>query len=120
MYSTEEKDKLVKREINKLKKIYKEEPDDKRKSVEKLIENAAWMAVSLTELKGLIDEYGYTESYQNGEHQSGTKDSTYVRAYNTMIKNYNSTIKLLLDNLKTDGSDSEKDKLAKFFQGRDC
>ena len=120
MYSTKEKDKLVKKEINKLKKIYKEESDDKRKSVEKLIENAAWMAVSLTELKGFIDEYGYTESYQNGEHQSGTKDSTYVRAYNTMIKNYNSTIKLLLDNLKTDGSDSGKDKLAKFLQGRDC
>ena len=85
------------KEKNKLTKIFKAVMDDDDfKKVEGLIENAAFMRVSLRELQRNIQEYGFIEVYQNGPDQSGTKDSTYLRAYNNMLKSYNTTIKQLL------------------------
>ena len=58
-------------------------------------------------------ELGFVEHYQNGEHQSGLKDSSHLRAYNNLLKNYHTTIKLLLSSapaakaeVKDDGFDS--------------
>ncbi|WP_196606506.1 hypothetical protein [Pectinatus frisingensis] len=114
MYETAEKQKLIKKEVTKLKKAFKDLDDIIKKNAEKLIENAAWMAISLDELKHEIDITGYTENYMNGANQSGVKDSTYVRTYNTMIKNYNATIKLLLDQLPQTETHTG-DKLAQFL-----
>lgn len=110
-----DKDKQIHKEINKLKKIYKDVDNDKKKAVESLIANAAWMAVSLDELRQQIDANGYEEVYTNGANQCGKKDSVAVKTYNTMIKNYNSTIKLLLDQLPQQEQAQTGDKLAQFL-----
>lgn len=115
MYDSADKQKLIKKEVTKFKKIYRDVDESKRKNVEKLIDNAAWMAVSLEELRDKIDEEGYTEVYTNGANQCGVKDSTYVKAYNTMIKNYNATIKLLLDQMPVQEQTQTADKLAQFL-----
>ena len=82
---------------NKLEKIFKAVlDDDDYKKVEGLIENAAFMRVSLRELQQNVQEHGFIEIYQNGPDQSGTKDSTYLKAYNNMLKSYNTTIKQLI------------------------
>ena len=115
MYEVEEKQKLVKKELNKIKKLYADLDENIKKNVEKLAENAAWMAVSLEELRAQIDLEGYTEIYTNGVNQVGTKDSTYVKTYAVMIKNYNATIKLLLDQLPERQQAQTGDALAQFL-----
>lgn len=67
------KDDYIKAEIKRLKKIFANLTQDASAVAEKLIENAAFMAVSLTDLQRIINEKGYTEEYQNGENQFGTK-----------------------------------------------
>lgn len=93
------KDDYIKCEIKRLKKIFENLTQDAAAVAEKLIENAAFMAVSLNDLQRLINEKGYTEEYQNGENQFGTKKSSEVDIYNTMIKNFNTTMKQLIDML---------------------
>ena len=93
------KDDYIKCEIKRLKKIFSNLTQDAAEVAEKLIENAAFMAVSLNELQGLINLHGYTEEYQNGENQKGVKKSSEVDIYNTMIKNFNTTMKQLIDML---------------------
>ena len=115
MYEAEEKQRLIKKELNKIKKIYSNMDENIKKNVEKIAENAAWMAVSLEELRQEIDESGYVEVYTNGANQSGVKDSSYVKTYAVMIKNYNSIVKLLLDQLPDQPQAQTGDKLAQFL-----
>jgi len=105
------------KELNKLKKIFKNIEPDKQKTVERLIENAAFMAESLDELQEIIREKGFTEEYQNGANQFGVKKCSEVEIYNTMIKNYSSVIKQLVD-LLPQGESSGSDELLDFISGR--
>lgn len=78
----------------------KEEVAIKRKlkaTVKSLIDEAAFMAGSLYELRQIIDEKGYTEEYQNGQYQKGIKKTSEIEIYNTMIKNYMNCMKQLTD-----------------------
>lgn len=109
--------KTIKKELTKLKKIFKGIEPDKEKIVEKLISNAAFMAASLEELQDIINEKGYTEEYQNGANQFGVKKCSEVEIYNTMIKNYSSVIKQLVDLLPNGGA-SGGDELLDFISGR--
>lgn len=104
------KEKLEKREKRKLAGIYKKLDEDTQKSVESLVDEAAFMAASLYELREIINEKGYTEEYQNGANQKGIKKCSEVEIYNTMLKNYLSTIKQLTDLLpKEVAKEVEKD-----------
>jgi hypothetical protein len=115
MYDQAEKQKLVKKELTKIKKIYVNMDENIKKNVEKSAENAAWMAVSLEELRQQIDAEGYEEVYTNGANQCGKKDSVAVKNYNTIIKNYNSVVKLLLDQLPERQQAQTGDALAQFL-----
>ena len=91
------KDDYIKAEIKRLKKIFANLTQDASAVAEKLIENAAFMAVSLTDLQRIINEKGYTEEYQNGENQKGTKQSDAVKTHIAMTKNHAAIIKQLTD-----------------------
>ena len=105
------------KELAKLKKIFKDIEPQKQKTVEKLISNAAFMAESLDELQDIIREKGFTEEYQNGANQYGMKKCSEVEIYNTMIKNYTSVVKQLVD-LLPDGGASGGDELLDFISGK--
>lgn len=105
------------KELNKLKKIFKDIEPGKRQTVEKLISNAAFMAESLDDLQETIREKGFVEEYQNGANQYGVKKCSEVEIYNTMIKNYSSVIKQLIDLLPNDSKGSG-DELLDFISGR--
>ena len=105
------------KELNKLKKIFKEIEPGKRQTVEKLISNAAFMAESLDELQETIREKGFVEEYQNGANQHGIKKSSEVEIYNTMIKNYSSIIRQLVDLLPNEAKGSG-DELLDFISGK--
>lgn len=105
------------KELKKLKKIFKDIEPGKRQTVEKLISNAAFMAESLDDLQEIIRDKGFVEEYQNGANQYGVKKCSEVEIYNTMIKNYSSIIKQLVDLLPNEAKGSG-DELLDFISGR--
>jgi hypothetical protein len=95
---------IIKAEKTKLNGIYSKLETKTKKSVSSLVDEAAFMAASLFELREIINEKGYTEEYQNGANQSGIKKCSEVEIYNQLIKNYMSIIKQLTHIEKVIGS----------------
>lgn len=91
------KDGKVSAEVRRLRSSFAKMDEKTKATAKALIENAAFMSVTLFELQAQMNENGLTDTYQNGEHQSGTKKSPEVEIYNTMIKNYSGIIKQLTD-----------------------
>ena len=91
------KEQKIKKEIARLKRVFKDLDKNKLQTVESLIKNAAFMAVSLEELQEIINAEGYVVEYQNGENQSGTKQSDAVKTHIAMTKNHAAIIKQLTD-----------------------
>lgn len=118
-YTEEEKNKLVKKEMLRLKRIFKDLEKDKLDTAISLIKNAAFMAVTLEDLQQTINREGTVSEYQNGENQWGTKKSPEVEIYNTMIKNHMTIIKQLTDLLPKDTPKSEDDGFDAFVGGRE-
>ena len=114
-----EKEKLIKKEINRLKKIFKDISKDRKETVISLIDKAAFMSVTLEELQDNININGVIDKYQNGANQWGTKKSPEVEVYNTMIKNYSTIIKQLTDLLPKDVPKTEDDGFDDFVVNRD-
>lgn len=94
----------IKRARDKLGKVFDELDEKRRDTVEKLIDNAAFMAIQLEDIREKIMAEGVTSEYQNGENQFGTKKSPEVEVYNTMIKNYTAIIKTLCDMLPAENA----------------
>lgn len=91
------KDQKIKKEYNRLRRIFKDLDKNKLETVESLMRNAAFMSVSLEELQDIINAEGYIVEYQNGANQSGTKQSDAVKTHIAMTKNHASIIKQLCD-----------------------
>lgn len=108
------KKKEVKKETNRLRKLFKDLDDNKKKIAENLIENASFMSVTLKDLKNDIIKYGVKETYVNGKDQFGFKESVESKTYNTTIKNYMSIIKQLNDMLPEQKKINEEDEFDKF------
>ena len=87
----------IKKEYTKLSKVFAEISENKRKTVDKLIENAAFTSVLLEDLKQAISEKGYISEYQNGANQWGTKKAPEVEIYISTLSNYTKIIKQLTD-----------------------
>ena len=85
----------IRKEERRLKGVFRGIDPNKRKVVDSLIQNAAFMTVALEDLQEEIIRDGYTVEYQNGENQRGTKQSDAVKTYNTMVKNHATVIRQL-------------------------
>ena len=96
-FTKEEKDKAIKKEMTRLKRLFKDMEKSTIDTVFSLIKNAAFMVVTLEDLQETINREGAVSEYQNGENQWGTKKSPEVEIYNTMIKNHMAIIKQLSD-----------------------
>ena len=121
-YDGKTKEEIIKAEKRKLAGIYTRLDKKTKRSVDSLMDEAAFMAASLYELRKIIDEKGYTEEYQNGANQKGIKKCSEVEIYNTMIKNYSSVVKQLTDLLPKDqekGKAPPSDGFEDFINGRD-
>ena len=121
-YEGKSKEEIIKSEKRKLSGIYTRLDKKTKKAVDSLIDDAAFMAASLYELRQIIDEKGYTEEYQNGANQKGVKKCSEVEVYNTMIKNYMATIKQLTDLLPKEQAVKAaaiSDGFEDFVNGRD-
>ena len=99
----------IKKEIAKISKLFKEMDPKIKKSIQSVIDNAAFMAVTLRELQEHLIKNGWTIEYQNGENQFGIKKSPEIEIYNTMIKNFVSTMKAVTDLLPKEIANKIKD-----------
>lgn len=99
-------DTRINRERERLEKMFAELDEKRRDTAQSLLENAAFMTVTLADLRKTITEKGVVSEYQNGENQRGTKKSPEVEVYNTMIKNYTAIIKTLCDMLPAENAEA--------------
>lgn len=111
------KDNYIKAEIKRLNKIFANFGPQTMDAAQELIQNATFMSVSLRELQDIINAAGYTEEYKNGENQYGIKKKSEVEIYNTMIKNFNTTMKQLFDMFNGVSSGGEGDPLLNYIGG---
>ena len=96
-YKDKTKEEKVKYHMSRLRGVFKNLDVNKMKTVESLIRNAAFMTVTLEELQEDINKKGYTEEYQNGANQWGTKQSEAVKTHIAMTRNHATIIKTLAD-----------------------
>lgn len=115
-----EKDERVNEEIDRLRRILIDLDADEKKleAAESLIENCAFMAITLQDLRDKINREGCVSKYQNGENQWGTKQSPEVKTYNQMLKNHMSITKQLTDLLPSGKQGEAKDGFIKFINDR--
>lgn len=89
------KEKRIKEELERIKKRFEKVDGNQKAIVSPLLQNAAFMKVTLEDLQEKINTEGVTEVYQNGANQKGIKQSATLQSYNSLIKNYASVIKSL-------------------------
>lgn len=110
------REKLAKREKNRLQKLYKDIPDSKKKVVEGLIVQAARLRVLLDEMWVDITEKGDYELFCQSEKQEPyERERPVAKLYNSRNDSYQRIVKQLIDLLpeqpkldeggKLDGSD---------------
>ena len=87
----------IKTEKTRLKGIFKDLDENKRKLVTPLIEKAAFMSIELDDLQAKLEKDGWTSEYQNGQNQWGTKKSPEAETYIALSKNYAAVIKQLTE-----------------------
>ena len=94
VYTKEEK---IEKEKRRLKSIFKELEDGKKKLVTPLIEKAAFMSVELDSLQEILQQEGWVSEYKNGANQYGTKKSPEAETYIALSKNYAAVVKQLVE-----------------------
>lgn len=95
------KEQRIKSEKTRLKGIFKELDENKRKLVTPLIEKATFMSIELDDLQAAIEKDGWTSEYKNGANQYGTKKSPEAETYIALSKNYAAVIRQLVDLVPT-------------------
>lgn len=78
----------IKEEFERLKRLCEGLSENKLAVALPLVEQAAFMRITLTDLQIEINEMGCVEEYQNGRNQSGFKVTAALQAYNSTVKNY--------------------------------
>lgn len=86
----------IREEINRLESVFEDVDADKREAALGLIEEAAFMRITLQDLKEEINEKGTVDIMPQGEY-SIRRQSPEVQTYNTMIQRYNTTYKELFN-----------------------
>lgn len=116
LYDEEEKQKQIKKEIRKLRRLFKPLPNEKRKATEGLIQEAAFMCVTLEETRHIIDHEGVLEVFAQGK-QRFLREHPATKVYNTMINRYASVCKQLFDMIPNpDASKQAEDELMAFVK----
>ena len=89
------KEKRIKNELDRISSFFEKVDANQRAIVAPLLQNAAFMSVTLEDLQDAINNEGVTEQYMNGKNQYGVKQSATLQSYNALIKNFTSVIKTL-------------------------
>lgn len=114
-----EKQKRIKRELTRLKKLFKEIDENKKKLVESTMEDVAFLRVTMQDLRENIIRDGTTTDYKNGENQYGTKQSPDAQLYLQMSQKHTQAMKVLLECMpKSKVTEQKDDGFDSFVAGR--
>jgi hypothetical protein len=116
-----EKEKKIRQEKNRIAKIYKNINMDKdiTKVLDGLISDAAFMRISLEEVKQKLIKEGLMEKFKNGA-QEFMREKPEAKLFLNFMKQYANTMKQLIDLMPVQVKDEEQDQLLQFFQsGKD-
>lgn len=116
-----EKQKRIKKEISRLRRLFKEIDENKKKLVNTTIEDIAFMTITMQDLRESIVRTGTTVKYQNGANQHGTKQSPDAQLYLQMSQKQTQAMKILLDCMpKSDKKNTTpEDDFDDFVTGRE-
>lgn len=115
-----EKTRLINREKNRLRKLFKEIDENKKKLVFATIDDVAFMTITMQELRENIIRQGTTVEYKNGENQYGTKQSPDAQLYIQFSQKLNAAMKILVECLpKTEKPVKKDDGFLDFVNGRE-
>ena len=110
------KEKIKKKELSKLNKIFKNLPEDKKKLAEGLKEQAAFMVSTLAELQEILNNDGAVELFEQGT-QKMLREHPAAKTYNTMIQRYTTVCKQLFDMIPDpDAGKKAEDELMAFVK----
>ena len=115
-----EKNKRIKKEVNRLKRLFRGIDENKKKLVFTTIEDVAFLTITMQDLRENIISDGTTVEYKNGENQYGTKQSPDAQLYLQMSQKQTQAMKILVDCLpKTTKTIKENDGFEDFVNGRE-
>ncbi len=92
-----EKQRRIKKEINRLKKLFKDIDENKKKLVFTTIDDVAFMTITMQDLREKIIREGTSCEYKNGENQYGTKQSPDAQLYLQLSQKTTQAMKILVD-----------------------
>lgn len=110
-----EKEKKIKQEMNRVKKLYKDLPKEKVKILEGLIADASFMKIELEEKREYLINNGTTELFEQGP-QSFTRERPEFKVYKDLQKLYSNVMKQLIDLMSDKEKKEETDELIEFLR----
>lgn len=96
LYTPDEKAKRIKRELTRLRKSFKPLPEDKRRLAEGLMQEVAFMRVTLEETREIIDREGVIELFEQGK-QRFLREHPATKVYTSLVNRYSAVVKQLVD-----------------------
>ncbi len=112
------KEERINKEYKRLKKIYKDLPQDTLNLYDGLIRRAAFMRISLEDYEADLNTNGHTEFFTQSEKtEPYERERPVARLYNSMNKNYQTIMKQLADKVPVGANDNAEDDILKFALG---
>lgn len=84
-------------EVNRLKYLFKDIDENKKKLVYSTVDDVAFMTVTMQDLRDKIIREGTTVTYKNGENQYGKKQSPDAQLYLQLSQKLTQATKVLID-----------------------
>ena len=103
----------IEEEVERLNDIFEDVTPEKKKVAQGIIEEVAFMRITLQDLKEEINENGTIDIMPQGEY-SIRRQSPEVQTYNTMIQRYNTAYKELFNLLPKEVVSDIDDEFNKF------
>lgn len=119
LVGAELRNKLIANEVTRLTRIFKdvELSGTKQRTIKALIDEAAFMSVTIKGLKETINEVGPIDEMPQGEY-SILRQHPAVQTYNSMIQRYTTLYKELLNLLPPEEKKQESDGFDEFVNNK--
>lgn len=117
-----EKNARIKKEIGRLKRLFKNIDENKKKLVFSTIDDVAFMTITMQDLRETIIREGTTVEYKNGKDQYGVKQSPDAQYYLQLSQKLTQAMKILVSCMpveqKVRTTDLVDDGFDDFAEGR--
>lgn len=113
-----EEEKALKSEIKRLNDIFENVESKRKNTCEKLVKEAAYIAIKLDKLRITIDNEGLTDYMAQGDYEI-LREHPAVKVYNNLVQRYTAIIKVLLGELPKEVAKEVSDGFEAFAHGRD-